>query len=45
MPFQKFDRLVRENVPILEAVESHNGIWSYLPGDHVAAANLSETNL
>ncbi|WJZ81286.1 hypothetical protein VitviT2T_001135 [Vitis vinifera] len=43
---EKLERDIRDtNVPILEAVESHNGIWSYLPGDHVAAANLSETNL
>lgn len=39
----QFDWLTRENVPVLEAVESHNGIRSYYHGNHVAGANLSET--
>ena len=29
---------------MFEAVESYNGIRSYYHGNHVATANLSETN-
>ncbi|VFQ68538.1 unnamed protein product [Cuscuta campestris] len=32
-----------ENVPVLEAVETHNGIRNYYHGNHVAGANLSDT--
>ncbi|KAH9625298.1 hypothetical protein KSS87_009056 [Heliosperma pusillum] len=39
----QFDWLTRENVPVLEAIESHNGIRNYYHGNHVAGANLSET--
>lgn len=39
----QFDWLTRENIPVLEAIESHNGIRSYYHGNHVAGANLSET--
>ncbi|XAR71285.1 Polygalacturonate 4-alpha-galacturonosyltransferase [Bertholletia excelsa] len=39
----QFDWLTRENVPVLEAVESHNGIRNYYHGNHIAGANLSET--
>ncbi|KAK4752507.1 hypothetical protein SAY87_021305 [Trapa incisa] len=37
----QFDWLTRENVPVLEAVENHNGIRDYYHGNHVAGANLS----
>ncbi|KAJ8437816.1 hypothetical protein Cgig2_013432 [Carnegiea gigantea] len=39
----QFDWLTRENVPVLEAIESHNGVRSYYHGNHVGEANLSET--
>ncbi|KAL8124657.1 hypothetical protein AgCh_012345 [Apium graveolens] len=39
----QFEWLTRENVPVLEAVESHFGIRNYYHGNHVAGANLSET--
>jgi len=39
----QFDWLTRENVPVLEAIESHNGVRSYYHGNHVREANLSET--
>ncbi|GAB4831723.1 Probable galacturonosyltransferase 13 [Ancistrocladus abbreviatus] len=39
----QFDWLTRENVPVLEAIESHNGIRSYYHGNHLAGTNLSET--
>ena len=39
----QFDWLTRENVPVLEAVESHNGVRNYYHGNHVAGANLTET--
>ncbi|KAL9272268.1 putative galacturonosyltransferase 14, partial [Drosera capensis] len=39
----QFDWLTRENVPVLEAIESHNGIRDYYHGNHVAGTNLSET--
>lgn len=39
----QFDWLTRENVPVLEAIESHSGIRNYYHGNHVAGANLSET--
>ncbi|KAM7280154.1 hypothetical protein ACFE04_007288 [Oxalis oulophora] len=40
----QFDWLTRENVPVLEAVENHNGIRNYYHGNHIAGANLSGTN-
>uniref|UniRef100_A0A3Q7FBD3 Hexosyltransferase n=1 Tax=Solanum lycopersicum TaxID=4081 RepID=A0A3Q7FBD3_SOLLC len=39
----QFDWLTRENVPVLEAVESHNVIRKYYHGNHVTGANLSDT--
>lgn len=39
----QFDWLTRENVPVLEAVESIHGIRNYYHGNHIAGANLSET--
>ncbi|CAO2816352.1 unnamed protein product [Amaranthus hypochondriacus] len=39
----QFDWLTRENIPVLEAIESHNGIRNYYHGNHVAGANLTET--
>ncbi|XP_038696388.1 probable galacturonosyltransferase 14 isoform X2 [Tripterygium wilfordii] len=39
----QFDWLTRENVPVLEAVENHNGIRNYYHGNHVTGANLSDT--
>ncbi|KAL8137306.1 hypothetical protein V2J09_003307 [Rumex salicifolius] len=39
----QFDWLTRENVPVLEAIESHNGIKNYYHGNHIAGANLSMT--
>uniref|UniRef100_A0A7N0V208 Hexosyltransferase n=1 Tax=Kalanchoe fedtschenkoi TaxID=63787 RepID=A0A7N0V208_KALFE len=38
----QFDWLTRENVPVLEAVESHFGIRNYYHGNHLAGANLSD---
>ncbi|GMH30208.1 hypothetical protein Nepgr_032051 [Nepenthes gracilis] len=38
----QFDWLTRENVPVLEAIESHNEIRSYYHGNHVAMTNPSE---
>lgn len=39
----QFDWLTRDNVPVLEAVESHYGIRNYYHGNHIAGANLKET--
>ncbi|KAJ4960346.1 hypothetical protein NE237_020256 [Protea cynaroides] len=39
----QFDWLTRENVPVLEAIESQHGIRDYYHGNHIAGANLSET--
>ncbi|KAL0874346.1 hypothetical protein Bca101_024051 [Brassica carinata] len=39
----QFDWLTKENVPVLEAAESHNGVRNYYHGNHVAGANLTET--
>ncbi|KAK4346438.1 hypothetical protein RND71_032777 [Anisodus tanguticus] len=41
----QFDWLTRENVPVLEAVESHNVIRKYYHGNHITGANLSDTTL
>ncbi|KAF8389747.1 hypothetical protein HHK36_024266 [Tetracentron sinense] len=38
----QFDWLTRENVPVLEAVERHQGIRNYYHGNHISGANLSE---
>lgn len=40
----QFDWLTRENVPVLEAVESQNGIKNYYHGNHVMEANLSNSD-
>ena len=39
----QFDWLTKENVPVLEAAERHNGVRNYYHGNHVAGANLTET--
>ncbi|EPS71758.1 hypothetical protein M569_02993, partial [Genlisea aurea] len=39
----QFDWLARENIPVLEAIESDSGILKYYHGNHVSGANLSET--
>ncbi|KAK1352374.1 Hexosyltransferase [Heracleum sosnowskyi] len=39
----QFDWLTRENVPVLEAVESHSGLWNYYHGNHLAGASLKNT--
>ncbi|KAK1269301.1 putative galacturonosyltransferase 14 [Acorus gramineus] len=39
----QFDWLTRENVPVLEAIESHNVVRHHYHGDHVRGANLSDT--
>ncbi|KAI3439502.1 Hexosyltransferase [Psidium guajava] len=39
----QFDWLTRENVPVLEAVESRSSIRNYYHGNHIAGANLSST--
>ncbi|KAK8693329.1 hypothetical protein V6N13_070914 [Hibiscus sabdariffa] len=39
----QFDWLTRENVPVLEAIESHDGIRNYYHGNHIAGINLSDT--
>ncbi|GKB59772.1 probable galacturonosyltransferase 14 isoform X2 [Tanacetum coccineum] len=39
----QFDWLTRDNVPILEAVESHFGVQNYYHGNHLEGANLSDT--
>ncbi|KAK9118992.1 hypothetical protein Scep_017085 [Stephania cephalantha] len=38
----QFEWLTRENVPVLEAVESYHGIKNYYHGNHIAGANLSD---
>ncbi|KAG9134212.1 hypothetical protein Leryth_025124 [Lithospermum erythrorhizon] len=37
----QLDWLTKENVPVVEAVNNHNGISDYYHGNHVAGANLS----
>ncbi|KAB2002646.1 hypothetical protein ES319_D11G079600v1 [Gossypium barbadense] len=39
----QFDWLTRENVPVLEAIESHHDFRNYYHGNHIAGANLSNT--
>lgn len=39
----QFDWLTRENVPVLEAVENHTGLWNYYHGNHVTGAILKST--
>ncbi|KAJ0558192.1 putative polygalacturonate 4-alpha-galacturonosyltransferase [Helianthus annuus] len=38
----QFDWLTRDNVPVLEAMENHNGIRDYYHGNHVSGANLGD---
>ncbi|XP_039069332.1 probable galacturonosyltransferase 14 [Hibiscus syriacus] len=40
----QFDWLTRENVPVLEAVESHDVVRNYYHGNHIVGANLSDTS-
>ena len=40
----QFDWLTRENVPVLEAIESQNEIRNYYHGNPVMGANLSDTS-
>ncbi|XP_031490167.1 probable galacturonosyltransferase 14 isoform X2 [Nymphaea colorata] len=38
----QFDWLTRENIPVLEAIESHQGIRKYYHGSHTAETILSD---
>lgn len=38
----QFDWLTRENVPVLEAIESHHGVLNHYHGDHVLGTNGTE---
>ncbi|KAJ6823724.1 putative galacturonosyltransferase 13 [Iris pallida] len=38
----QFDWLTRENVPILEALESHHGVRNHYHGDHIRGANVTD---
>ncbi|XP_073006086.1 probable galacturonosyltransferase 14 [Typha latifolia] len=38
----QFDWLTRENVPVLEAIESHHGVRNHYHGNHIAGANASD---
>lgn len=40
----QFDWLTRENVPVLEAVESQNGIKNFYHGNHVMETNLGDSH-
>ncbi|KAI7736946.1 hypothetical protein M8C21_019209 [Ambrosia artemisiifolia] len=40
----QFDWLTKDNVPVLEAVENHDGVRNYYHGNHVAGANRSVTS-
>ncbi|CAH1437590.1 unnamed protein product [Lactuca virosa] len=39
----QFDWLTRDNVPVLEAVENHNGIRNYYHGNHISGTNVGDT--
>ncbi|XP_023757635.2 probable galacturonosyltransferase 14 [Lactuca sativa] len=39
----QFDWLTRDNVPVLEAVENHNGIRNYYHGNHISDTNVGDT--
>ncbi|CAI9302873.1 unnamed protein product [Lactuca saligna] len=39
----QFDWLTRDNVPVLEAVENHNGIRNYYHGNHIPGTNVGDT--
>ncbi|XP_010923584.1 probable galacturonosyltransferase 13 isoform X1 [Elaeis guineensis] len=38
----QFDWLTRENVPVLEAIENHQGVRNHYHGKHMVASNASE---
>jgi len=38
----QFDWLTRENVPVLEAIESHHGVRNHYHGDHIRGANVTD---
>lgn len=38
----QFDWLTRENVPVLEAIENHQGVRNHYHGNHMMASNASE---
>ncbi|MFS7970920.1 putative polygalacturonate 4-alpha-galacturonosyltransferase [Helianthus anomalus] len=40
----QFDWLTRDNIPVLEAMENHDGVRNYYHGNHVAGANRSATS-
>ncbi|CAI9263784.1 unnamed protein product [Lactuca saligna] len=38
----QFDWLTRDNVPVLEAVENHNGLRNYYHGNHISGTNVGD---
>ncbi|PKA49755.1 putative galacturonosyltransferase 14 [Apostasia shenzhenica] len=38
----QFDWLTRENVPVLEAIESHHGVRNHYHGNHVKGSNVTD---
>ncbi|XP_008785954.2 probable galacturonosyltransferase 13 [Phoenix dactylifera] len=38
----QFDWLTKENVPVLEAIENHQGVRNHYHGNHMMASNASE---
>lgn len=38
----QFDWLTRENVPVLEAIESHRGVRDHYHGNHIKGANVTD---
>ena len=39
----QFDWLTRDNAPVLEAIENHNGICNYYHGNHISDTNVGDT--
>ncbi|KAL3723308.1 hypothetical protein ACJRO7_035488 [Eucalyptus globulus] len=39
----QFDWLMKENIPVLEAVENNRGVRTYYHGNHIAGAKLDDT--
>nr|KAJ0211706.1 hypothetical protein LSAT_V11C400168910 [Lactuca sativa] len=39
----QFDWLTRDNAPVLEAIENHNGICNYYHGNHISGTNVGDT--
>lgn len=39
----QFDWLMKENIPVLEAVENNKGVRTYYHGNHIAGAKLDDT--